>query len=128
MPASMPSRRRPGPAAAHRSAKAGARPGSPRSSTRSNASSTIKGTFYGLNVQLDFGGGPTLAVSSAFVVGSYVGHGNPGLTINYDQSGNVQPPATTTTYTTTQGVTNPGSTTVTPGQVTTVGTGSNLDE
>jgi len=95
---------------------------------QANASSTIKGTFYGLNVQLDFGGGPTLAVSSAFVVGSYNGHGNPGLTINYDQSGNVQPPTTTTTTTTTQGVTNPGSTTTIPGAVTTVGTGSNLDE
>lgn len=62
-----------------------------------NASSSIAGTIYGLNVQLDFGGGPSLAISSAVIVGSYEGHGNPGLTINYDQSTNVQPPTTTTT-------------------------------
>ena len=62
-----------------------------------NSSSSIAGTIYGLNVQLDFGGGPDLVLSSAIVVGSCAGSGNPSLTINYDQSTNVQPTTTTIT-------------------------------
>ncbi len=60
-----------------------------------NASSSIAGTIYGLNVQLIFGGGPNLVLSSAIVVGSYAGSGSSNLTINYDQSTNVQPPTVT---------------------------------